>query len=46
MKKVSWLTGKELATDSSRVFGFLIFLIIVFMLYGFVLDPLFKWIYS
>lgn len=46
MKKVSWPTGKELATDSSRVFGFLIFLILVFMLYGFALDPLFKWIYS
>ena len=46
MKKVSWPTGKELGIDSVRVFGFLIFLVLVFMLYGFALDPLFKWIYS
>jgi len=46
MKKVTWPTGKELSVDSSQVFGFLIFLIVVFTLYGFMLDPLFKWIYS
>ncbi len=46
MKKVTWPTGKELSIDSSQVFGFLIFLIVVFTLYGFMLDPLFKWIYS
>lgn len=46
MKKVSWPTSKEMVRDSSRVFGFLIFLVLVFMLYGFVLDPLFQWMYS
>jgi preprotein translocase SecE subunit len=46
MKKVSWPTGKELGSDSGQVFGFLIFLIVIFTLYGFLLDPLFKWIYS
>jgi preprotein translocase SecE subunit len=46
MKKSSWPTGKELAGDSGRVFAFLLFLMFVFTLYGFALDPLFKWIYT
>lgn len=46
MKKSSWPSGKELAGDSGRVFAFLLFLIFVFTLYGFALDPLFKWIYT
>ncbi|MDP3131023.1 MAG: preprotein translocase subunit SecE, partial [Bacillota bacterium] len=46
MKKSSWPTGKELAADSGRVFAFLLFLMFVFTLYGFALDPLFKWIYT
>lgn len=46
MKKVSWPTGKELGGDSAKVFGFLLFLIFVFTIYGFLMDPLFKWIYS
>ena len=46
MKKSSWPSGKELAGDSGRVFAFLLFLIFVFTIYGFALDPLFKWIYT
>lgn len=46
MKKVSWPTAGSLATDSSKVFTFLVFLMVVFTLYGFLLDPLFKWLYS
>lgn len=46
MKKVSWPTGKKLATNTSRVFAFLVFLMLVFTLYGFVLNPLFQWLYS
>lgn len=46
MKKVNWATGKELASDTVRVFGFLVFLMLMFTLYGFALDPLFKWLYS
>ncbi|MBU1145548.1 MAG: preprotein translocase subunit SecE [Firmicutes bacterium] len=46
MKKVSWASGKILARNTTRVFGFLVFLMVVFTLYGFVLDPLFKWLYS
>jgi preprotein translocase SecE subunit len=46
MKKVTWPTGKTLALNSSRVFTFLIFLMLVFYLYSAVLNPLFKWIYG
>jgi len=46
MKKVSWPTGRELGIDTIRVFGFLVFLILVFMIYGFALDPLFQWLYT
>jgi preprotein translocase SecE subunit len=46
MKKVTFPTGKILGIDSLRVFGFLLFLMVVFILYGFALDPLFKWLYS
>ncbi|MFA7725641.1 MAG: preprotein translocase subunit SecE, partial [Candidatus Izemoplasmatales bacterium] len=40
LKKVSWPTGKELGKNSIRVFGFLLFLMFVFIIYGFALDPL------
>jgi len=46
MKKVTWPTPKSLASDSSRVFMFLIFLAIFFVLLGFAYDPLFSWLYS
>ncbi|MFA5289991.1 MAG: preprotein translocase subunit SecE [Candidatus Izemoplasmatales bacterium] len=46
LKKVSWPTGKTLAINTSRVFGFLIFLMLVFTLYGFILEPLFRLIIS
>ncbi len=46
MKKVSWPTGKDLGLSTIRVFTFLLFLILVFTLYGFALDPLFSWLYK
>ena len=46
LKKVTWPTTRTLATNSVRVFTFLIFLSLVFVLYGFVFNPLFKWLYS
>jgi preprotein translocase SecE subunit len=46
MKRVSWPTAKDLAGDSSKVFGFLVFLMLIFTIYGFILDPLFQWLYS
>jgi preprotein translocase SecE subunit len=46
LKKVSFPTAKKLGKDSFSVFGFLLFLLFVFILYGFALDPLFKWLYS
>jgi len=46
MKKVTWPTPKNLASDSSRVFIFLIFLAIFFVVLGFAYDPLFSWLYS
>ena len=46
MKKVTWPTAKVLAIDTARVFGFLLFLMLMFTLYGLALDPLFKWLLS
>ncbi|MBI9008907.1 MAG: preprotein translocase subunit SecE [Tenericutes bacterium] len=46
LKKVSWPTSRILATNSLRVFAFLIFLSLIFVLYSFALDPIFKWLYS
>ena len=46
LKKVSWPTSRTLATNSLRVFTFLIFLSLVFVLYSFALNPLFEWLYS
>ena len=46
MKKVNWPKGKELATNSGRVFSFLIFLMWMFFIYSLALDPLFKLIYG
>ncbi|MFA7075062.1 MAG: preprotein translocase subunit SecE [Candidatus Izemoplasmatales bacterium] len=46
MKKVNWPSGKDLASNSARVFSFLLFLMFIFFLYGVVLDPLFKLVYG
>jgi len=46
MKKVSWPTVRQLGRDSGRVFIFLGFLMLLFTLYGYALDPLFNWLYS
>lgn len=46
LKKVSWPSSKTLATNSLKVFTFLIGLSLVFVLYGLVLDPLFQWLYT
>lgn len=46
MKKVTWPTAASLARNTTRVFGFLVFLMVVFTLFGFLLEPLFKWLFS
>ncbi|MGD9910389.1 MAG: preprotein translocase subunit SecE [Candidatus Izemoplasmatales bacterium] len=46
MKKVSWPSMRQLGGDTSKVFAFLLFLMLVFTLYGYALEPLFKWLYS
>lgn len=46
MKKVSWATPKQLGSDTTKVFAFLLFLMFVFTIYGYALEPLFKWLYS
>jgi len=46
LKKVTFPTSKDLATNSVRVFTFLVFLSLLFVILGFAFDPLFKWIYS
>lgn len=46
LKKVTWPTMRTLATNSVRVFTFLLFLALVFVLYGAVFNPLFRLIYS
>ncbi len=46
LKKVTWPTSKTLASNTGKVFAFLLFLSVVFVLYGAVLNPLFKWLYT
>lgn len=46
MKKVTFPSAKKLGSDSLRVFGFLLFLMLVFVLYDLALQPLFTWLYS
>lgn len=46
LKKVTWPTSKTLASNSVRVFAFLLFLAAIFVLLGFAFDPLFKWFYG
>ncbi|MGE0003585.1 MAG: preprotein translocase subunit SecE [Candidatus Izemoplasmatales bacterium] len=46
MKKVTWPTAKQLGGDIAKVFTFLIFLMVMFTLFGYLLEPLFQWIYK
>jgi len=46
MKRVSWASMKQLGGDTTKVFAFLLFLMLVFTVYGYALEPLFKWLYS
>lgn len=46
LKKVTWPTSKTLASNSARVFTFLIFLAVIFTLLGFAFAPIFEWLYS
>ncbi|XFA98234.1 preprotein translocase subunit SecE [Candidatus Izemoplasma sp. B36] len=46
LKKVTWPTSKTLATNTAKVFIFLIFLAVFFTLVGFAFGPLFEWLYS
>ena len=46
LKKVTWPTTKTLATNTAKVFIFLIFLAVFFTLVGFAFGPLFEWLYS
>jgi len=46
MKKVNWPTGKKLAESAGRVFVFLLFLMLVFVVYDLALNPLFRLIYG
>mgnify|MGYP002639503962 CR=1 FL=1 len=44
MKKVSWPNGKMIQNHSARVYGFIFFLIGMFILYELALIPFFSWI--
>ncbi len=46
LKKVTWPTSKLLASNTGKVFAFLIFLAVIFTLLGFAFNPLFKWLYG
>jgi len=46
LKKVTFPTSKQLATNSVRVFIFLLFLALVFVVLDFAFTPLFKLIYG
>ena len=44
MKKVSWPNGKMIQNHSARVYGFIFFLIGMFIMYELALVPFFAWI--
>ena len=46
LRKVSWPSTKTLALNSLRVFGFIIFLSLIFVLYSLALSPLFELLYN
>ena len=46
LKKVSWPSAGTLARNTTRVFAFLVFLMVVFTLFGMFLEPMFKWLFG
>lgn len=44
MKKVTWPNGITIRNHSARVFGFILFLATMFVIFDLVLKPLFIWI--
>jgi len=46
LKKVSWPSAGILARNTTRVFAFLVFLMVVFTLFGMFLEPMFKWLFG
>jgi len=44
MKKVTWPNGKTIRNHSARVFGFILFLAMMFVLFDLAVKPLFFWI--
>ncbi len=46
MRKVSWPTRKVLQNHTARVFGFMIVLAIMFILYDLVFQPIFEYLYG
>ncbi|MFP4286496.1 MAG: preprotein translocase subunit SecE [Candidatus Izemoplasmataceae bacterium] len=46
MKRVSWPSRNTLLNHTARVFGFMIFVGLMFVLYDSVLNPIFLWLYE
>ncbi len=46
MKRVSWPTKNTMTNHTARVFGFVIFLGLMFVLYDFVFRPIFDFLYG
>ncbi len=46
MKRVSWPTKNTMTNHTARVFGFVIFLGMMFVLYDFVFRPIFDFLYG
>lgn len=43
MRKVTWPSGSVIRNHSLRVFGFILFLVAAFIIFGAALNPLFDW---
>ena len=46
MKRVTWPNGSIIKNHSLRVFGFILFLVAAFILFGAALNPIFTWLNS
>jgi len=46
MKKVSWPNGNTIKNHTARVFGFIIFIAMMFVVFDLALRPLFGWLNS
>jgi len=46
MKKVTWPSGTTLKNHSARVYGFILFLAMMFVIFDLALKPLFFWLNS